>query len=345
MPIRSTWHDRWDEQEVALRHRMGNNVDKLEAKAHDLKPLELNAHVRVQNQSGNSPRRWERTGVVVGHNIPLDKYWVKMDGSRRVTERNRKFLRLFKPHPTDVGGPGAGQTTISLPQPSSAESRQAQQQQKQQWQAQEQQKHQRQDMPEQYVGGEGTRSPVSPAGQARLPASPAGHAWSPATPEFATPGTSPAVVTPARPATGRTSARRSVSFNLEQGEEPPESEEPVNPVLQAATQLPGPQAATQLPEPQAATQPPGRQAEPPANGRPRRVTRRPAWQVDFDMSAEAMASEFSSSAEYGDNGLVGVNGHGKDDLDSVNSAATPANLAVIVTIVQRVLDAMTRGGA
>ena len=38
-------------------------------------------------------------------------------------------------------------------------------------------------------------------------------------------------------------------------------------------------------------------------------------------------------------------GHGKDDgADSRNSAATPATLAVIVTVVQRVLDAMTRGG-
>ena len=63
------------------------------------------------------------------------------------------------------------------------------------------------------------------------------------------------------------------------------------------------------------------------------------------MSAEALASEVSSSAEYGDNGLVGVYGHGKDDgADSRNSDATPATLAVIVTIVQRVLDAMTRGG-
>ena len=335
MPIRSTWHDRWDEQEVALRHRMGNNVDKLEAKAHDLKPLELNAHVRVQNQSGNSPRRWERTGVVVGHNIPQDKYWIKMDGSRRVTERNRKFLRLFKPHPTpDVGRLGEGQASNSLPQPLPAECRQAQ----------EHQKQQRLDMPGQHVGGEATQLPVSPVAPTRLPASPAGHARTPATPDFATPRTSPATTTPARPAAGRTSARRHVTFNLDQGEAPPEMEEPARPVPQAATDQPEPQAATQPPEPQAATQPPEKQGEPPASGRPRRTTKRPAWQVDFDMSAEALASEVSSSAEYGDNGLVGVNGHGKDDLDSVNSAATPANLAVIVTIVQRVLDAMTRGG-
>ena len=63
------------------------------------------------------------------------------------------------------------------------------------------------------------------------------------------------------------------------------------------------------------------------------------------MDAEACACGISSGAEYGDNGLVGVYGHGKDNgADSRNSAATPATLAVIVTVVQRVLDAMTRGG-
>ena len=72
---------------MALQHRLGKNVDKMEAKAHDLRPLELQAHDLVQNQTGNSPRRWHRTGVVVGYNLPLDKYWVKMDGSQRVTER------------------------------------------------------------------------------------------------------------------------------------------------------------------------------------------------------------------------------------------------------------------
>ena len=101
-PIRSEWHDRWDLQEEALRHRLGKNLEKMEAKAHDLEPLDLQAHVRVQNQTGNAPRRWDRTGVIVGRDLSLDKYWVKMDGSRRVTERNRKFLRHFRPATTGL---------------------------------------------------------------------------------------------------------------------------------------------------------------------------------------------------------------------------------------------------
>ena len=110
---------------MALRHRLGKNIKKMEAKAHELQPMEMKAHVWVQNQTGHSPRRWDRTGVVVGHNRPLGKYWVKMDGCRRVRERNRKFLRLFKPAKplqlgSDVGGPGEDQAPASLPEPVSA---------------------------------------------------------------------------------------------------------------------------------------------------------------------------------------------------------------------------------
>ena len=46
----------------------------------------------IQNQHGNSPKRWCNTGriVEVGE---FDKYIVKMDGSGRLTVRNRKFLK------------------------------------------------------------------------------------------------------------------------------------------------------------------------------------------------------------------------------------------------------------
>merc|ERR1712020_32967 len=115
-PIRDEWHDRWDQQEEALRHRLGKNIDKMEAKAHDLQPLDLQAHVRVQNQSGNAPRRWDRTGVVVGRDLRYDKYWIKMDGSRRVTERNRKFLRQFRPATTGLEEPAGYRAPRVLPE-------------------------------------------------------------------------------------------------------------------------------------------------------------------------------------------------------------------------------------
>ena len=61
--------------------------------------------VDIQNQVGNHKRRWDKRGVVVqvkGH----DQYEVRVDGSRQLTKRNRKFLRPFKPVT-----PGQGRVT------------------------------------------------------------------------------------------------------------------------------------------------------------------------------------------------------------------------------------------
>ena len=51
--------------------------------------------MRVQNQNGNSPLKWDRTGQVVQVG-DHDQYIVRVDGSRRLTKRNRKFLRKFE---------------------------------------------------------------------------------------------------------------------------------------------------------------------------------------------------------------------------------------------------------
>ena len=71
-------------------------VDKINANAHQLEPLAEGDHVHIQNQHGNHPTRWDKTGVVmkVGEH---DKYLVRVHGSRRVTARNRHFLRKFLP--------------------------------------------------------------------------------------------------------------------------------------------------------------------------------------------------------------------------------------------------------
>ena len=45
---------------------------------------------------GNYPRKWDKTGTVVEVR-QFDQYFVKVDGSGRVTLRNRKFLRHFTP--------------------------------------------------------------------------------------------------------------------------------------------------------------------------------------------------------------------------------------------------------
>ena len=69
--IKSTWYDIWYDNEVALRRRLGKVIENMEAKAHDLPPLEFGDHVQVQNQKGTGAR--DRTGMVVGFNWAYDK--------------------------------------------------------------------------------------------------------------------------------------------------------------------------------------------------------------------------------------------------------------------------------
>ena len=71
-------------------------VDQMNAKAHELKPLAVGDHVHIRNQSGNHSTRWNKTGEImqVGEH---DKYMIRVHGSRRITVRNRRFLRKFLP--------------------------------------------------------------------------------------------------------------------------------------------------------------------------------------------------------------------------------------------------------
>ena len=70
-----------------------------------LKPLVVGENVSIQNQTGNKPKRWSNTGKVV-EVLPHRQYRVMINGSKRLTLRNRKFLRrisptsLYKPSPS-----------------------------------------------------------------------------------------------------------------------------------------------------------------------------------------------------------------------------------------------------
>ena len=60
-------------------------------------PMKVGNSVRIQNQTGNAPRRWDKSGHVVEVR-ENDQYAIKIHGSGRVTHRNRQFLRLYVPH-------------------------------------------------------------------------------------------------------------------------------------------------------------------------------------------------------------------------------------------------------
>ena len=57
----------------------------------------------VQNQLGNRPKRWDRRGVVVQAETKTRRYKIMIFGSRRLTLRNRTFLRKYTPAFTAKG--------------------------------------------------------------------------------------------------------------------------------------------------------------------------------------------------------------------------------------------------
>ena len=65
---------------------------------HLLLPLQVSDHVFIQNQHGAyaHPSKWDKSGKIIDVK-PRNQYLVKVNGSGRVTVRNRRFLRKFTP--------------------------------------------------------------------------------------------------------------------------------------------------------------------------------------------------------------------------------------------------------
>ena len=91
-----TWQDTLDKREEALRVRHIKAEERWSTGTKRLPPLKVGDAVRVQNQVGHHPLKWDRTGVVTEVR-QFDQYVVRIDGSGRATLRNRKFLRRIIP--------------------------------------------------------------------------------------------------------------------------------------------------------------------------------------------------------------------------------------------------------
>ena len=91
-----TWRDTMAAREEALRNRHMRESERWSEHTKHLQPLVVGDHVRIQNQTGPHPLKWDKTGLVIEVR-QFDQYVVKVDGSGRVTLRNRKFLRRYIP--------------------------------------------------------------------------------------------------------------------------------------------------------------------------------------------------------------------------------------------------------
>ena len=95
------WQDAWSMKEEALRARFVKTTERLNQHARDLPPLVPGSRCFLQNQTGNAKKKWHRTGIVIEVQ-PHDKYVIKVDGTGRITTRNRQFLRMYKPYSVNI---------------------------------------------------------------------------------------------------------------------------------------------------------------------------------------------------------------------------------------------------
>ena len=94
--ILNIWRNAWSKKEEALRSRYVKSLENLSEHTRSLSPLNCGDHVMIQNQAGNFPNKWGKSGIIVELK-DYHQYIVKVDGSGRLTVRNRKFLRKFNP--------------------------------------------------------------------------------------------------------------------------------------------------------------------------------------------------------------------------------------------------------
>ena len=91
--LRPEWGAITESREMALAKRVTQPVPE---GGKELAPLEVGDCVQVQNQTGNHPNKWSSTGAIAGV-LPHRQYQVIIDGSRRISLRNRRFLKKILP--------------------------------------------------------------------------------------------------------------------------------------------------------------------------------------------------------------------------------------------------------
>ena len=98
------WMNLADAREMALGRRSMKAEKQWSEHTRALPPLKVGDSVMIQNQRGNHPLRWDKRGTVMKCE-GFDQYQVMVDGSRRLTRRNRKFLRMFTPYSSEFNNP------------------------------------------------------------------------------------------------------------------------------------------------------------------------------------------------------------------------------------------------
>ena len=95
-PLRPQWSEIRKLRELAMAKRHIRNEIRFDNTTRTLPALQLGDTVLIQNQTGPKPNRWSKTGRVV-EDLGHRQFHIKIDGSNRITLRNRKFLKRILP--------------------------------------------------------------------------------------------------------------------------------------------------------------------------------------------------------------------------------------------------------
>ena len=103
------WLIKLNQREEALRVRQDRANKSWTEHTRSMRQLKLGDKVRIQNQNGSRSKKWDKTGVIV-QEMGNRQYQVRVDGSGRLSLRNRRFLKplgvteLEKESSSDVAG-------------------------------------------------------------------------------------------------------------------------------------------------------------------------------------------------------------------------------------------------
>jgi hypothetical protein len=104
----------WHSIDKARKNKIKEKSKRDKPSGRVLRPLKIGDAVRIQNQVGNHPKKWSSTGKVVEVR-PHRQYKVVKDGTRRVTLRNRKFLRKTSNEDRTSRHPDVPKKVVEIP--------------------------------------------------------------------------------------------------------------------------------------------------------------------------------------------------------------------------------------
>ena len=110
------WRKAWSSKERALCSRFSRNSSDVDQRSRPLSPLHVGEKCLLQNGHGNHPKKWGLSGEIM-EVLPHHKYLIQVDGSRRLTTRNRKFIKSYIPDRSHVTNPCSSRHSIPPVEP------------------------------------------------------------------------------------------------------------------------------------------------------------------------------------------------------------------------------------